>query len=371
MNWSAADYQFMARALHLAGKGRYNTPPNPRVGCVIVRDEVIIAEGWHALAGGPHAEVMAIESTQEDLHAAHCYLTLEPCSHYGKTPPCVDSLVKAGIATVTVAMQDPNPLVAGQGMQALAAANIACREGLLKAQALRLNPGFIKRMHSGLPYVRSKLATSLDGGIALNNGNSQWISSEHSRQDGQHWRASSSAILTSVETVLADNPRLTVRSIPAASRQPLRVIVDSHLRTPPDAKMFAEPGASIIFAVEPGSHQVNDYDANRVEVVLQETDHTRVDLAMVLKWLAEHKQVNEVLVEAGGQLNGALFAEHLIDEFILYQAPVIFGHGARPMFTINDLVSMDEVGRFELIDQRMFAQDQRKIFKLSPNEGDS
>ncbi|MBM3115549.1 bifunctional diaminohydroxyphosphoribosylaminopyrimidine deaminase/5-amino-6-(5-phosphoribosylamino)uracil reductase RibD [Jeongeupia naejangsanensis] len=325
----------MQQALRLAAKGLYTTTPNPRVGCVIVKDGAVIGEGWHVRAGEPHAEVHALRMAGDAAHGATAYVTLEPCSHHGRTPPCADALVQAGVARVVAAMTDPNPQVAGRGLARLAAAGIETASGILEAEARELNVGFISRMLRGRPWTRIKLAASLDGRIALNDGQSKWITGSAARADVQRWRARSCAMLTSAETVLADDARLTVRDF-AVERQPLRVVVDSRLRTPADAALLQTKGVLIAAAVD--GPQRAALEATGAEVVLLPGADARVDLMALLDLLGS-RGINELTVEAGGVLAGGLLQAGLADELLLYQAPVLIGQGrAMADFALTDLV---------------------------------
>ncbi|MEQ1546482.1 bifunctional diaminohydroxyphosphoribosylaminopyrimidine deaminase/5-amino-6-(5-phosphoribosylamino)uracil reductase RibD, partial [Methyloglobulus sp.] len=335
------DAEFMARALYLARLGLYTTDPNPRVGCVLVKDGQIIGEGWHKQAGLPHAEVEALNNTTEDVAGATAYVTLEPCSHHGRTPPCCETLVKAGIKRVVAAMQDPNPKVAGNGFSYLKAAGLDVSCGILEEDARELNRGFILRMTEGRPFVRSKLAMSLDGRTAMASGESQWITSAESRADVHKLRAESSAILTGINTVLADEPSLTAR-IDKEVVQPIRVVLDSTLQMPLTAKMLTLPGRTLILTcnnhnsvrpepVEGHKEKLQKLQNAGAEVYQLPQKQGRLDLAEVLKFLAG-QEINEVLVEAGAVLNGALLAENLVDEWVIYVASKILGDQGRGLF---------------------------------------
>ena len=357
--FSANDQKFMTRALQLAAQGLYTTDPNPRVGCVLVHDGEIVGKGWHRKAGQAHAEVEALQHAGESARGSTAYLTLEPCSHHGRTPPCVEALIKAGIAKVIVAITDPNPLVNGRGIRALQAAGIPVASGLMQDQAEALNVGFIKRMIVGLPWVRVKLATSLDGRTALANGVSQWISSAESRADVQHWRARSSAILTGMGTVLADDPQLTVRdrAIELMGRQPLRVICDSQLRTPSTARLLQSEGVLIYTHSDPKL-------MGKAEVVrLGADDKARVDPLEVLKDLAL-RGCNEVLVEAGATLSGRLFELGLVDELLMYVAPVLLGQDACPLLKLPFIETMDEGIRLKLLESQSMGPDLRLRYQV-------
>jgi len=322
------DREHMRRALDLAARGLFTTTPNPRVGCVIVREGRVIGEGWHERAGEAHAEVRALADVQsrgETARGATIYVTLEPCNHTGRTPPCTDALLAAGIARAVIAMRDPNP-VAGRGAERLAAAGVAVEHGLFEDEARELNVGWIKRIQEGRPWVRVKIAASLDGRTALENGASQWITGAAARADGHRWRARACAILTGIGTVLQDDPQLTVRDV-ETPRQPLKVIVDRHGEVPANSRVLAG-GALVISAETP---QIT-WPAHVESVILRGADG-RVDLDAMLGLLAE-RGINEVHVEAGAKLNGALLAAGRIDELLLYLAPSLLGDPARGMFAL-------------------------------------
>ena len=362
MALSPDDYLFMPRALQLAEQGLYTTMPNPRVGCVIVKDGAVVGEGAHLKAGEPHAEILALHQAGEHASGATAYITLEPCSHTGRTPPCSQAMIDAGIIKVIAAIQDPNPLVAGSGLAHLQAHGIETVSGLMQAQAEALNPGFISRMSRGFPYVRSKIAASLDGKTALNNGVSQWITSEPARLDVQHWRARSCAILTGIGTILADNPSMTVRDL-QINRQPLKVIVDSQLKIPIDAKILQGGNAIIAFAQQ-NSQKEAQLLAAGAAVICIPNNEGKVCLKTLLSHLA-HMQINEVLVEAGEGLNGALLAQHLIDELLVYYAPKLMGGGAKSMFAMPILTSMSQAIDLTIIDLRQVGVDIR--LRAKPN----
>ncbi|KAF7598529.1 MAG: riboflavin biosynthesis protein RibD [Candidatus Dactylopiibacterium carminicum] len=330
----------MARALALAAHGLYTTTPNPRVGCVIVRDDgCIVGEGWHVKAGEPHAEVHALRMAGEAARGATAYVTLEPCSHFGRMPPCCEALVAAGVRRVVAAMQDPNPLVAGRGLARLREAGINVSSGVLEAEALRLNEGFISRMTRGRPWLRIKAAASLDGRTALANGESQWITGEAARADAHHWRARSCVILTGIGTVLTDRPRLTVRGIDTP-RQPLRVIVDSQLRTPLDAAVLADGNALIATALT-DTAGFAPYEARGVAVLSLPGEAGQVDLPALMQAMGA-RGINEVLTEAGARLNGALIASGCADALLLYLAPSLLGSAARGLFDLGLLESLTQ-----------------------------
>lgn len=355
-SFSAEDYQHMAQALRLAEQGLYTTMPNPRVGCVIVKDGQIIGEGAHLKAGEPHAELYALRQAGAAAKGGTAYVTLEPCSHTGRTPPCSQALIDAGVVNVIAAMQDPNPKVAGSGLAHLQAHGITVASGLLQAQAEALNPGFIARMTRQQPFVRSKIAASLDGKTALSNGISQWITGEAARLDVQHWRARSCAILTGVGTVLADNPSMTVREI-EVSRQPLKVVVDSQLQTPPNAKILQNGNTLIAFANRNPEKEAALLDAG-AELLLIPSAQQNVCLTTLLSHLAS-REINEVFVEAGQCLNGALLAQQRIDELVLFYAPMLIGGDARNLFAMPALTAMQQAIHLNVLDVRQVGADIR------------
>ncbi|MGJ0429374.1 bifunctional diaminohydroxyphosphoribosylaminopyrimidine deaminase/5-amino-6-(5-phosphoribosylamino)uracil reductase RibD [Methylobacter sp.] len=348
------DAMYMARAIGLAKKGLYTTDPNPRVGCVLVKDNVVIGEGWHAKAGQGHAEVKALKAAS-DARGSTAYVTLEPCSHHGRTPPCCDALIKAGVSRVVAAMQDPNPLVAGRGLERLKAAGIEVSCGVLEQDAQALNRGFIKRMTENRPFVRSKLAMSLDGRTAMASGESKWITSAEARSDVHKLRAQSSAILTGISTVLADDPALNAR-VDAEVVQPVRVILDSQLKMPAAARMASLSGRSLILTCSQDEQRRQALQQAGFEVYGLAENKGRLDLNAVLDFLAG-QQINEVLVEAGAVLNGALLAENLVDEWIVYMAPCVLGDQGRGLFTVPGLQQMSDKKNFHLHDVRQIGPD--------------
>lgn len=348
----------MATALHLAERGLYTTSPNPRVGCVIVKAGALLAEGWHERAGEPHAEVHALRVAGAEAKGATAYVTLEPCSHHGRTPPCADALISAGVTRVVVAMQDPNPQVAGQGIARLQTAGLQVECGLMEATAQVLNAGFVKRMTQGMPLVRSKIAMSLDGRTALKNGESQWITGAEARRDGHHWRARSCAVLTGVGTVLADDAQLSVREV-ETTRQPLRVVVDSNLRMPLTARIL-QGGNVLIYAAQHDAQKISLLEAKGAKVVVLPASNGQVDLVACLKDLAV-RGCNEVLVEAGSILNGALLQAGLMDELIVYLAPQLLGDMAKSMVQLGELVSLEQRMNFAWQDVRQIGKDLRIV----------
>ncbi|MDN3558236.1 bifunctional diaminohydroxyphosphoribosylaminopyrimidine deaminase/5-amino-6-(5-phosphoribosylamino)uracil reductase RibD [Halomonas maura] len=360
---------WMARALVLARRGLYTTDPNPRVGCVLVKGDRRVGEGWHLRAGEPHAEIHALRQAGEAARGATAYVTLEPCSHQGRTGPCAVALVDAGVARVVVAMQDPNPQVAGRGIARLREAGIEVEVGLLEAQARALNPGFIARMARGRPFVRLKMAMSLDGRTAMRSGESQWITGPRARREVQRLRARSSAVLTGVESVIFDNSRLTVRAdqleLPEgeaiAARQPLRVVVDSRLRLPEAAACLREPGRTLVATLEgqDGERRARLESAGAEVLALPAGADGRVDLAALLAHLAGQEAVNEVLLETGATLAGAMLDAALVDEMQLFVAPTLLGGEARPLFALPGLERMEQQRPLEILDIRAVGRDWR------------
>lgn len=355
------DFQWMAVALCLAEQGLYTTQPNPRVGCVIVKNDQIVGQGAHLKSGEAHAEVHALREAGMLAKGADIYVTLEPCSHFGRTPPCVESVIAASPKRVIIAMQDPNPLVAGRGIAALRAQGIEVVVGVMEKEAYALNSGFVSRMERGLPYVRCKIAASLDGRTALKNGKSQWITGKDARQDVQHWRARSCAVLTGIGTLLADNPIMNVR-LPDTERQPLRVVVDSHLQMPVNSNMLdtgllKHSPVLIAYTVDTYQH-AEALKAAGATLIQLPANGVHVDLKALLTYLAQ-QNVNEVLVEAGARLNGALLQAQCIDEFVLYYAPKLMGADARAMLALPELTEMEQVGELKILDIRQIGNDIR------------
>jgi diaminohydroxyphosphoribosylaminopyrimidine deaminase / 5-amino-6-(5-phosphoribosylamino)uracil reductase len=341
-----SDIAYMQRAIRLARRGRFTTDPNPNVGCVIVKDKQIVGEGWHQRAGQAHAEVNALKQAGSEAKHATAYVTLEPCSHTGKTPPCADALIQAGIKRLVVAMQDPNPLVAGDGLKRCAAAGIDVESGVLEAEARRINPGFIKRMETGRPFVRVKLAMSLDGRTAMASGESQWITGEAARNDVQRLRAESSAILTGIGTVLADDPSMNVRLAPEMLshgmaldqvRQPRRIVLDSRLQLPFTAKICQLDGECIVYTLK----SVDKNSAKPCKIKRASEKDGRIDLQALMSELAK-MEVNLVHVEAGSVLCGALLKDDLVDEIIIYMAPHLMGDQARGLFHLPWISEMQQ-----------------------------
>ncbi len=366
--WTASDYQHMSRALQIARRGLYSTDPNPRVGCVIVKGNTVLAEGWHQRAGQPHAEIEALKIASENnasanITGATCYVSLEPCVHHGRTPPCTESLIDSGIKRVVAAMLDPNPLVSGKGLQQLNDAGIETACGLMEAQACELNPGFVMRMREGRPFVRCKLAMSLDGRTALANGESKWISSAESRTDVQRLRARSSAVMTGVGTVIADDPSMNVRlseeKKTEGQRQPLRVILDSELDIPLDAKILSLPGDAMIFHASEDSDKKQKLANIGVELISVEAKRGAAFLEYVLRYLAREKEVNEVLLETGSTLSGEMLQAGLIDELIFYLAPTLLGPDAKSLFQLPMIEKMADRVSLNYSDIRTIGKDIR------------
>jgi len=348
----------MARALRLAERGQYAAHPNPMVGCVLVRDETIVGEGWHEAAGEPHAEINALEAAGGSARGSTAYVTLEPCAHHGKTPPCVEALISAGVSNVVVALEDPFPEVAGRGIAALKKAGLGVRVGLMQSSAEQLLTGFLSRITRKRPFVRLKIASSLDGGIAMSNGESQWITGPEARADVQRLRARSGAVMTGIGTILADDPSLTVRdtTIDTRGKQPSRVILDNGLRMPLSAEMLALPGQTLIYCVDDENREA--LVAAGAEVIKVEAKAGLVDVSVVLGDLAE-REVNDVLVEAGPTLAGSLISAGLIDELIIYQAPHIMGSETMGMFDTPAWTELAHRKSLDISDVRRVGADTR------------
>ena len=361
MSFSAVDHGMMARALQLAERGMWTTTPNPRVGCVLTRDGEVVGEGWHEKAGEPHAEVNALRAAGERARGATAYVTLEPCSHHGRTPPCAEALVAAGVSRVVAAMSDPNPLVAGKGLAMLRAAGIEATSGLLENEARELNIGFVSRMTRGRPWLRLKAAASLDGKTALNNGVSQWITGPDARRDGHRWRARACAVLTGIGTVRDDDPQLLVRDV-ETTRQPLRVVVDSRLETPLSARILQGGPVLVAVAVD-DEKRANLLRAAGAEVLLLPNAAGKVELKDLLEELGR-RGINEVHAEAGFKLNGSLLREGLVDELLLYLAPCLIGHDASGLFNLPELTSLDGKRPLQIRDLRQIGEDIRLIARL-------
>jgi diaminohydroxyphosphoribosylaminopyrimidine deaminase/5-amino-6-(5-phosphoribosylamino)uracil reductase len=354
------DQQMMSRALEIAALGRYSAPPNPAVGCVIAQGEKIVGEGWHRKAGERHAEPIALEMAGAAAKNSTAYVTLEPHSFHSRTPPCTDALIKAGVRRVVIGMIDPNPKVSGQGVEQLRAAGIEVEVGLMESAARELNRGFAKRMESGLPWCTLKVGASLDGRVALANGESRWITGPEARADVQRLRAQSSAIVTGVGTVLADDPQLTVRDakFEMYGRVPLRVVCDSHLKTPPTARLLRESGSTLIVHTQAADRTEALKRAGTKLLRIDGDSAGRVPLQTLMRELGK-LECNEILIEAGPTLSGAWLASGLLDELVVYQAPVVLGSSARPMFETPDLERLEDRWQFTLIESRAAGSDQR------------
>ena len=364
--YNAVDHQFMSQALAEAQKSLYLSNPNPRVGCVIVRDGQVIGRGHTQKVGGPHAEVQALADVKAkglNAQGATVYVTLEPCSHTGRTPPCVDALIESKPALVVIAMSDPNPLVAGQGIERLKAAGIEVRCGLLEPEAQNLNRGFISRMTRGLPWVRLKIAASLDGKTALPNGQGQWITGSLARADGHHWRAQACAIVTGVGTVKEDDPTLNVRDV-QTDRQPFKIIIDSKLEIPPSAKILKnldKAGVLIVCADLSSPEQQQKakvFQERGIEVIAMANPQGKVDLPKLFTYLAQEREMNEIHIESGFKLNGSMLREHCVDELLLYYAPFFMGEGIG-MANVSPLQNLDQRQDWQIIDQSLFGPDLR------------
>jgi len=368
-DFTSSDYEYMARALRLAKQGQYSTDPNPRVGCVITDSDGVIGEGWHVRAGEGHAEVNALQAASRDVQGATAYVTLEPCSHHGRTPPCSQALFDAGVKRVVVAMPDPNPLVSGQGIAMLQQAGVNVETGLLMQQAEALNPGYLKRMRDGRPWVRCKLAMSLDGRTAMASGESKWITSAQAREDVHRLRTRSSVIMTGSGTVLSDNPSMTARCVEVEQRSepPLRVVIDSQLQSSPQAAIFRQPGETRVYTLADSSPKRKAVlQEAGAEVVMLPAKESRVDLHAVMHDLAD-LQMNEVMVEAGAGLAGAMLQAGLIDELVIYVAPKLMGDSARGLFHLPGLEKMAQSVELQIDDVRKVGTDWR--FTVRPEYG--
>ncbi len=356
----------MAQAIRLANRGLFTADPNPRVGCVLVNKNEIVGQGWHERAGEAHAEIVALHDAGAAAQGATAYVSLEPCCHHGKTPPCSEALIKAGVARVVVAMEDPNPQVAGKGVSQLREAGIDVETGVMTAQAETLNPGFIQRMRHGRPFVRCKMAMSLDGRTAMASGESQWITGESARLDVHKLRARSSAIVTGVDTVLADDPSMNARLENEEILQPARVVLDSQLRMPVDARMLSLPGRTIVCttaeAVQKNEEKIENLKAAGAELVQLHKENNKISLPALLMFLSA-ENFNEVLLETGATLSGAFMQAGLVDELVIYMAPLLMGDSARGLFSLPNISQMSEVGNLEITDVRSIGKDWRIISK--------
>lgn len=360
--FDAIDHIHMAHALRLAERGLYTTQPNPRVGCVIAHGEDVVGEGFHVRAGEPHAEVHALREAGDRARGATAYVTLEPCAHHGRTPPCADALVDAGVARVVIAAEDPHPEVDGRGIERLRAAGIVVASGLMRESARELNIGFFHRLEHGRPFVRLKLAMTLDGRTALADGSSKWITGEAARADVQRWRARSSAILTGSGTALADDPRLTVRLDDIPHVPPLRVVLDRALRTPEGAHLLDGSAPTLVVH---GSAVAPDRRFAAVDCAVAPENEAGLDLDAVMKLLAA-REINELHVEAGPTLGGTLFAAGLVDELLLYVAPLFLGDQARPLLALPRLTDMSRRWEWDVMDRRAVGDDLRMRLRPRP-----
>ena len=358
------DTTYIQRCIELALKGEYSSKPNPRVGCIIVKEGRVVAEGWHQFSGEVHAEVHALNQINNSASGAILYVTLEPCSHHGKTAPCCDAIIAAGISKVVYGMIDPNPVVTGKGIIKLKEAGIEVVGPVLADKCAELNPGFIKRMTTDLPYVRCKMAMSLDGRTAMASGESKWITGEEARHDVQLWRARSWALISGIETVLADNSSLNVRLDDVEVLQPLRVICDSKIRLPIDAKTLQTPGDILLVTAIEKAFKKPEFLVAEVEQVSLPNNDNKIDLHALLKFLAQEKECNEVLIEAGSTLAGAFIKAGLVDEIILYMAPKLLGHNGLPLFIIPGLEMMEDHLELEYTDVSLLGKDCRMRVRI-------
>ncbi|MCU7844816.1 MAG: bifunctional diaminohydroxyphosphoribosylaminopyrimidine deaminase/5-amino-6-(5-phosphoribosylamino)uracil reductase RibD [Candidatus Thiodiazotropha sp. (ex Monitilora ramsayi)] len=372
---SDTDHHYMASAIRLAQKGIYTTHPNPRVGCLLVKAGKVVGEGYHHRAGEPHAERNALADAGTQAQGATAYVTLEPCCHHGRTPPCTDGLIEAGVKRVVAAMRDPNPLVSGNGLEKLREAGIEVIDGIMQSQAEALNPGFVKRMREGMPYVRCKLAMSLDGRTAMASGESQWITSSAAREDVHRLRARSAAILTGAGTMQADDPTMNVRLTAAQlgleadipPPQPLRVVLDPQLQTPPTAKMLHQPGPVLLVCGDEARLQAGPLEAIGAQIATLPVYDNQLDLHEVMKLLAAH-EINEVLLESGAVLAGSMLEAGLIDELVVYLAPHLMGSGARGLFHLPELLHMKDRIPLKIKEIRQIGEDIRITAVPSPGQ---
>jgi diaminohydroxyphosphoribosylaminopyrimidine deaminase/5-amino-6-(5-phosphoribosylamino)uracil reductase len=375
-NFSPNDQRYMQQAFTLAKKGLYSTQPNPAVGCVLVKNDRVVGTGWHQRTGGFHAERFALEQARDLAKGATAYVTLEPCAHFGRTSPCSNALIEGGVKKVCIAMLDPNPLVSGQGVQKLQQAGIEVQVGLLEAQAMALNTGFIRRMEHGLPYVILKMASSLDGRTALQNGKSQWITGAESRLEVHKLRAACGAIITGIGTVLEDDPSLTVRlphevlsamNLTAETCQPLRVILDSTLKTPLSAKMLEQVGRTLIVISEESlknqAERVAQFKEKGVAFLAVSVQANKLDIPSVLHYLAKTEQINTVMVESGATLAGAFLAKNEVDELHSFIAPCLLGDQAKPMFVLPTIQNMSDKISLQIASVEQFGEDVKIVFK--------
>lgn len=357
-----SDIQYMQRCLALAEKGRYTARPNPVVGALLVKEGQVLAEGWHEKAGEDHAEIMTLRSAGAEAKGATLYVSLEPCSFTGRTGPCADAVIEAGIVRLVFGMTDPNPAVNGKGLEKIKAAGIEVEGPVLEEQALALNTGFVKSMYSGLPYVRCKLGMSLDGRTAMASGESKWITGPEAREEVQQLRARSGAIVTGIETVLQDDPSLDAR-VDFPIEQPLRVIVDSRLRVHSSLKMLSLPGevivATAVTSAELLENKRKEIDSDNVTLLSMPNEEGKVDLRALLQFLADERECRDVLLESGAELAGAMLSGRLVDEVITYIAPKFMGTDARPLLNLQGLERLEDSPQLEILDVAMVGKDCR------------
>jgi len=359
--FTTADHGFMEQALELAGRGLNTTTPNPRVGSVVVRDGTVVGTGWHEKAGTPHAEVQALKAAGARSRGATLYVNLEPCSHHGSTPPCVNAIVEAGVERVVAAIQDPNPKVAGAGFAKLRAAGIAVEHGLMEDEARELNIGFLARMTRGRPWVRMKIAASLDGRTALANGKSRWITGETARQDGHRWRARACALLTGFGTVRDDDPQFNVRGVDTL-RQPLKIVVDSKFETSPSARLLQEGKTLIVGAVNE-ENKIAALKATGAEAIIIPNDHGKVELFRLMEELGR-RELNELHVEAGTKLNGSLLQAGVVDELLVYLAPSVIGDSGRGMFHLPEITELSRASALKIREVERVGADLRILARI-------
>jgi len=359
--FDAAERELMRQALELAARGLYTTTPNPRVGCVIAKGGTTVGTGWHEKAGLPHAEVLALKEAGERARGATLYVNLEPCSHHGRTPPCVDAIIPAGITRVVAAMQDPNPRVAGAGFAKLRAAGIEVEHGLMEDEARELNIGFVARMTRGRPWVRMKIAASLDGRTALANGKSQWITSEAARTDGHRWRARACAILTGHGTVRDDDPQLNVRGVDTP-RQPLKIVVDSRFETSLSARLLKD-GKTLVAGAVDETKRIAALKAAGAETIVIPNDRGKVELLRLMEELAR-RELNEIHVEGGTKLNGSLLQAGVVDELLVYLAPSVIGDSGRGMFDLPELTELSRSTALKIREVERIGADIRIVARI-------
>jgi diaminohydroxyphosphoribosylaminopyrimidine deaminase/5-amino-6-(5-phosphoribosylamino)uracil reductase len=362
---TAADRDFMRQALALAERGLYTTTPNPRVGCVIVKDGAVVGTGWHEKAGMPHAEALALKEAGARARGATLYVNLEPCSHHGRTPPCVDAVIPTGIRRVVAAMQDPNPKVAGAGFAKLRAAGVEVESGVMEDEARELNLGFVSRMTRGRPWVRMKIAASLDGRTALANGKSQWITGEAARADGHKWRARACAVLTGHGTVRGDDPQLNVRGVDTP-RQPLKIVVDSRFETPLSARVLKD-GKTLIAGAINEKARIAALEKAGADTVIIPNDRGKVELFKLMEELAR-RELNEIHVEGGTKLNGSLLQAGVVDELLVYLAPSVIGDSGRGMFDLPELSELAQKTTLAILNVERLGADLRVLAKVISSE---